>query len=277
VRTWPIVLALVSACPLASLDLSHKRCPCVAGYECDLATSTCVSLAAADRAKSYSAVVRGDNPIAYWRFEESGATLVATDEMRAHNATYEQGAVLGASGIFPGTHAVALSACARVRNDDAVFRFAGRLPYTVEVWVKLHSLGDYSRIASTEDRGSGSALGWYITTGRDAGDIAHGVGDGSPHLPRFLSLHSGMTMDAFHHVVFAYDGATMFGWLDGTAVNPLLGDGLAPDAGALSWGCRLQGTGAVNCLDGVLDEAAIYDKTLSDDQVRKHYEAGKPP
>jgi hypothetical protein len=62
-------------------------------------------------------------------------------------------------------------------------------------------------------------------------------------------------------------------WLDGAVIGTAPWSGATAAIGLLTWGCA---GGGGNCIDGVLDEAAVYDHALSADRVQAHYAAGKP-
>jgi hypothetical protein len=111
------------------------------------------------------------------------------------------------------------------------------------------------------------------TAGTDGGGIVHGVVD-SAGSSRFVRWDGFLSPEGFHHVVVVYDGKATSVWLDSRLVATKTEPGPAPDVGLLTWGCRIITSGPVNCLDGWLDEAAIYDHPLSEARVRAHFEAG---
>jgi hypothetical protein len=293
-RGWRFVLLLpFAACGIDAVDLTSKSCPCLSGWVCDQSTNKCVppgtstspvdgGTSGVDAAASntYRDLVMGDRPIAYWRFEED-AGPIARDEMGKHDAFYKGPVALGRPGILAGGSAVEFPLSkgrSYISQSDPIFRFPGNVPYTVEVWVKAKSLNDYARLLSTEEPDSGA--GWWIGTGQDGGRLAYAVTDGAAPIRQAI-YNVNLPLDGFHHVVWIFkaDGpgtGAVYLFLDGT--SPQRGvDQWSPalDVGSLTWGCRITMDGPVNCLDGVIDEAAIYDYALSETQVASHVLAGR--
>jgi hypothetical protein len=156
------------------------------------------------------------------------------------------------------------------RGSD--FAFPGNQAYTIEVWVKPRDLTGYARLVSTESTPAATS-GWYLTAGQQGQGLTLGVDvAGSP--VRIGDWTSGsLSLNVFHHVVFTYDDATIVGWVDGQQIASRAQPTAAAASGPLTWGCRIIGSGPVNCLDGVLDEAAVYDHVLEAARVKAHYQA----
>lgn len=230
---------------------------------------------ASEAGPSYAQLVRADAPIAWWRFEESSGT-VAHDEIGGHDATYAGAALLGVPGIVGG-RGVSLGGASRphATSSSPAFRFPGRASYTIEVWVLARGMRDFGRIASTEAASSNDTEGWYLAADANGNNLEHEFGTKGSYF-RGLVWNGTLSPTKFQHVVVTYDGATTLIWIDGVRVASRTSPEQAPDVGLLTWGCRLNGSNAVNCLDATLDEAAIYDHALAEDRIVAHHTAGAP-
>ena len=139
-------------------------------------------------------------------------------------------------------------------------RFAGNAPFTVEAWLRPGTLRDYQWIASTEN----PRAGWSIL----------GTADGKVQYEVYLAPAARkLLLSVYQHVVVAYDGARAYLWLDGVRVQDAAWPNATPDVGSLVVGCRQDGDGGwYECLeDWLVDELAIYDHALGDQDVALHY------
>lgn len=228
------------------------------------------------RSELYANAVLADKPLAYWRLEETTGT-VAKDETKRYDGLYVQAPTFGEVGVA-GSRAIKLAkgAKARMQVDDAVFRFTGQKPYSVELWAKPGELKDFQWLASTEGSMVGGRSGWSLLADAE-GAIRYEVwrpnGDGGSNQVRGVFMPSTIAAGALHHVVMTYDGAAVVGYVDGARGAPFPTAGMIPDTGFLTWACRGD---LSHCLDDwVLDELAVYDTVLASDRVTAHYELGK--
>ena len=241
--------------------------------------SDAADVTATDRSQLYALAVLADKPRGYWRLEETSG-VAAKDETGNYGGTYLAGPMLGKPGVV-GSRAVKLrkNTNARLRIDTADFRFSGNKPFTVELWAKVGVLEDYQWLGGTELVGSGVRTGWSFFVKGD-GNVRYEVwrtDDGGPPIqPRGLTLTTTPLAlgGAFRHIVLAYTGSALIGYIDG--VDKIVNSpSAAPDVdtGVFVWGCRGD---LANCLDDwTIDELAIYDFELSAARVTAHYDLGK--
>jgi hypothetical protein len=219
----------------------------------------------------YPALVLADTPVSYWRFEETTGSI-AHDELHAHDAAYVPDNAGGAGIVGSRGANLERARGGRIETNSAAFQFADNHPFAVECWLNLRSVTAFDRIASTEQAASASPTGWFFTYSEGPGPyFSFRKADGT-----FIEELQGTTAISagnFHHLAVSHDGRTATMWLDGAAIGSATWSGATAAIGLLTWGCA---AGPGNCLDGVLDEAAVYDHALAAERVQAHYAAGKP-
>lgn len=231
------------------------------------------------RAEIYRSAILADTPIAYWRFEETSGAA-AKDEMAAFPGTFVLSPTLGRPGLFGSAGAIELpsSSSAHVEATGAALGFPGVAACTIEVWVKPAVFRDYQWIGGTETFPPRS--GWSLFA--DAkGEVHYEVyrpEDGSVGAVRSIGTNRTLALGRFQHVVVTFNGQAMKTFIDGTSATVDDAPQAAPPASILRLGCRKSNAGdLVHCLDGwSLDEIALYDHPLTEEQVAAHYALGKP-
>lgn len=224
---------------------------------------------------SYAAEVLSDAPVAYYRFEDSPDAETAKDEVGEHTASVVTKSAKGVVFGVPGARGTGVSLDGMSSFDVGdVFDFAGKVPFTLEVWVKPKAKESYGNLIQklTETSFDGYRLG--LSDGEPS-FTANRSGVAGPD--QRVSLGAGseapLPLEFTHLVVtvvykFQRGNATLY--VNGVA-SPIGGydsPGDLPDTSAH----LLLG----NLFEGALDEVAIYDKALSPERIRAHYEAGKP-
>lgn len=216
---------------------------------------------------AYAQLVKSDGPAAYWRFEDSGGTVVI-DEMGNYPGRVT-GMMSRAAGIADGRAAVFDGSTTRVVVGD-VFAFPGAAPYTLEVWVmpsvvddSVLFLIDRTTSALPDDGYQLYFAASFTLNSRSAQDIEGGYANGP-----------GLMADRWTHVVGTYDGNETALYLDGVFVDSTIAPVLpASSSGTFTLGDL--GREQFNKYIGVMDEVAIYPKALSADRIAAHAAAGR--
>jgi len=239
-------------------------------------------------ATGYVAAVLADNPVVYWRFDETGG-VVAADEVDALAASYVNGVAVGATGLIGEGRSVELEGV-----DDYVWVVDSPLinegdpieTRSVELW--FNAQDTTNRQVLFEEGGFSRGLNIYIEEGLLYFGAWNLTNDGDGTTPwsggeAFLTapIVTGQT----YHVVLTFDQPSdlLIGYLDGVAVTSRGEIGrLYPHSAHTGIGAMINrarfhtgnefGHGAY--LDGQLDELAIYDSVLSPARVRAHHAAG---
>lgn len=223
-------------------------------------------------------VMRTPGLWSYWRLNEAPGATAASDAMGVANGTYVNGVGQGALGGLPSqTDAGATfdGVDDRVQMGD-VYDFAGRVPFSVEAWVRRTSVNETAwRKIVAKDTGTGAREGWGLAITSSS----YGPAPQRFFLERFAAGVSNVVIGTtasvagtWYHVVGTYDGSTMRIYLNGAleASAPSttsMGDSTTP--------LRISGLGAgdAELLPGMVDEVAVYDRALSAAQVLEHYTA----
>lgn len=235
-------------------------------------------------ADAYAAAVRAADPVAYWRFDEVDGTEAANAVSGAPAGAYFGGFTLGAEGVVAGNTAVALDGTTGCIGVGDHFRFAGRVEFSVEAWVKLTKHGENgTRLVSTEGFPTGIRSGWNLSANypgsgypyfdawnSDADDNLYTMGAYASVSPD----HGVLPLNTWSHVVGTYSDTSEKLW-----VNGILRDSqnqsthpIPAMQGALSLGCASDGSGRIYLgVTGTLDEVAIYDHVLDEATVAEHY------
>lgn len=226
-----------------------------------------IDAALPDASAAYVAAVLADAPIAYYPLEESSGTI-ARDVVGGKDGTWVGTAKLGVPGAV-GAGASFDGQSTRLEMPTGSFGFAGRVPYTIEVWLNPAVVGTNVRFVL--DQGSRSALSGgyqiyfnndFFLCSRSTNTDADGYGTIIP-LPPAQFAHLAMTYDGEH--VHLYANGASRGPANGVLAIPALTDGLLVFGDSAG--------GQFFKLAGVLDEIAIYDKALSQARVLAHYQA----
>jgi hypothetical protein len=139
---------------------------------------------------------------------------------------------------------------------------------TLEAWVK-------PRVPDQGDR-------WIVNTvGTGSNGYRLGLGGGKPvfQVPRTewshnLSGPAPLPVDEWSHLVATYDNDLLRLYVNGALVASMpRGGPIAPSGNALLIGNYLPDH-ATAYFDGVLDELRVYDRALTDAEVRSRFELG---
>jgi hypothetical protein len=221
----------------------------------------------------YVDTIRSDNPVSYWRLDETSGTL-AKEGIGNDVGTYVN-ATLGQPGYsLTDTDAcVGLPANTGSRGYVSVTNFAPfnftTFPFTLEAWVNFTNLTGVQRIFSTF---SGSSPNW-----------GYAFGINGPNGLRFttstvqdadLTLGSSLVAGVWYHMVMAFDGNNYNFYING---NPIGAVGISGGGTGVSVPLQLGANpatyGVAEQVNGRIDEAAIYNVALSAAQVLNHYNA----
>ncbi|MEK7950531.1 LamG-like jellyroll fold domain-containing protein [Luteolibacter soli] len=246
----------------------------------------------------YAAEVMSENPIVYYRFNDS----VATDDLpspavnlgsagAAANGGYTGGFVRGVPGALPGSANTAVQGAGNLVEipNTAAINNAGS--FSAEVWLKPTSIPATGALISPiasfrENDNVYGRAGWLIYQG----DAATGFNfraynrNGSTFTFSITSGAGTVTAGAWHHVVATWDSTTNQGKLYVNGVLCSTSAVVTPsgpnnstyepnNTRPLTLGSR---DGAFGW-SGDLDEPAYYTSVLSGAQVLAHYNNGISP
>ncbi len=214
------------------------------------------------------AAVYNDDPVIYWRLNDTGATAEDASP-HAHDGAYFGGvtrsqsspvSTVGSAVLFNGTDA-------SVGSED---QFTNPTVYSTEAWFKTTSTvgGKIIGFGAAQSGLSGSYDRHVYMT--PDGRLNFGTWTGVENVATSTASYND---NAWHHVVATQgpDGMKLYvdGALVGTNANPAAQEyaGYWRVGGDNAW------DGSQAYFPGLIDEAAVYGKVLSLEQVRSHYRA----
>ncbi|MGW0313313.1 LamG-like jellyroll fold domain-containing protein [Streptomyces flavidovirens] len=237
-------------------------------------------------ADQYRGSAMSDSPAAYWRFDEDEGTKLGNDMgVNTADATFQDTAGpdepsghVGYTGAFDeaGGNAVRFAEKTSVQIPGSILGGASDL--AVEMWFKTESSGVLLGAQN-------SALGTTPTSWRPilnidpAGKLRgefwlSGVSGATP-----ITSTQAVTDNEWHHVVLSGAGTVQSLYLDGVLVGTLNGTRVsqATSHAYLGAGYASQGWMGVDSgtyyFNGGIDEPAVYQHALTEQQVANHYQS----
>ena len=219
---------------------------------------------------SYFASVVADHPISYWRLGETSGTI-AGDITVANPGTYNGPPTLGAPSLV-GTDQVDHAVGFNGTNNDVRVGQSGSLDLstaiTLEAFIKPSSLPPAGSFRSIVAKTGAYALALNGPT-LELTILQLGVNR------RLMAPAGTIAAGGTYHVVGTYDGTTERLYVNGRQVAS---SALTGAADVTISGVRIGSwDGAQQFFAGTIDEAAIYNKTLSAAQVAAHFSAAQTP
>ncbi len=258
------------------------------------AAAALVSQFAANGAASYSATILGDNPVAYYRFEEISGITIFDATTNHFDGNLNQVANQD-STLYPGLGQFGISSNSILfRTSDSLSGHQGDIdipfnstinpttdgtngaPFTAELWVQAISKppGFEVPLDSSSPFQSGiyaNSAGWnfYQTPGANS-TWSYSL---RPN-PGFVGNGTALvTLLQWTHLVLAYDGTNAHFYVNGTQTRSDAVPQYLADNGADMLVGQGPNTGQTP-FDGYVDEVAIYGYALSASQVLNHYQVG---
>lgn len=259
-----------------------------------------VTVASSGSSSPYADAVVADNPRLYWRFNDPAGSSVARAD-----AGNEQGSLGNKNNVAFGTAGALLNEASNTAvdfdnnlNSHVTSDYSWVVnTFTIETWIKAPATirsGGLGGIFGGTTANSGRIMGFSNSPHGSSGTkdrMMYMNNNGSitfgayPRSTKTITSRSGLNNDAWHHVVATMGSNGMRLYIDGvldamsTASDFTTGQGYYGywRVGSDSIG-NWPGTRAKDYLVGSFDEAAVYNKVLSPQQVANHYAAsGRTP
>lgn len=160
--------------------------------------------------------------------------------------------------------------------DDSAFDF-GTSDFTLQVWASFNNFGSSEHTLFEKFTGSGGP-GWTLTQ-RWGPSLEFYANGAMPDVDSGIGVPlAGLTTNAWHHILVRRSGNTFTMFFDGSAIKSVSGfnpniDSIQP----LRIGNRRGGQeGPHFSMDGRIDEAAIWNRALTDAEVTTIFRATVP-
>lgn len=224
----------------------------------------------AESPNGYYATVKSTPDLqSYWRLGEASGTTAA-DDMEAVSGTYSS-ATLGAAGLIGSSDpAVSFSGSSnRMLASTSSYGFAGTSAFTIEAAIKPNTVDSTSRrIFSSEVLSGGSVVNGYgLWNNGNVNKLqVCRIPSGSYDCATTSAAASGVAK----HVAATYDGTTLKLYVNGTSVASTSSKGSITAPSSFTVGARSDFAGSWS---GIIDDAAVYDRALSEAEIEEHVEA----
>lgn len=224
----------------------------------------------------YARIVMLDQPVGYWRLDESSGATAAIDAVGSFNGEYSAGdgaVVFGALTGIPHETNPAIQVANKAR---VIVPYALELnphgPFSAEIWINPSSLAadgsDYRTVFSALGSGPTGWLLYQQPNNRFAWVVFN---------DNWVSSFIGdpitvIAANTWYHIVLTYDGDLFHIYVNGRHVQAQRYDLFIPNRnGAINFGWRSDNDWKP--FAGTLDDAAFYNKALTLEQVQSHYAA----
>ena len=224
----------------------------------------------------YNQVVKADGPISYWRLDETTGETAA-DTVGTNPGAYMNGVALGVPGALAGDPnlAAAFSAASQTKVEVPFSPELNGAVFSVEVWAKVTGGSGVHRSpltsrADAPQRGyifyaePGDTWQFWTGTGQSTGwDVIQGP-----------TVRTG----AWSYLAATYDGTTKRFYVNGVEVGSNTTAFGPNDEKVLRIGAGATDDPTGNFFfEGSVDEAAVYGKVLTPEQILIHYAVGAKP
>jgi len=217
---------------------------------------------------SYADTVMADNPLRYFRLDESSGATAYDATASGHNGTIAGGVTLGTAGLVTGSTDTAMQfdGSTGYVQADATGLPAAAAVVSMHCKFKANALPSSGNSATLMFLGTNVAGQAWVLQIDSSGHVYAGL-YGTAQTNGTATITTGTT----HHVALTWDGTTLTCYLDGTANGTLTT--ITPNItyGSLYLGVNRGGSMWFN---GVIDEAVVVGSTLSAARVSAIAAAG---
>ncbi|WP_046776215.1 DNRLRE domain-containing protein [Streptomyces yangpuensis] len=244
------------------------------------ALSATTSVTVPTSVQSYPNQVRTDGAELYWRYDDSVSPYVADTSVSGNRSGIQVNApaLKQSPGAVPGSTAMGFNGTSQKVHSDR--RQTVGNTFTIETWFKTNTTRGGKLIGfgnnTTRNSGSNDRHIYMTNTGR----LVFGVYNGSTRTVS-TGLFETYNDNKWHHVVGTQGpgGITLYvdgqskGTLNATSTSNYAGYWHAGGDNLSGWPTRPTS----NFFAGQLDETAVYPTTLTQAQVKNHFDLAKAP
>lgn len=227
-------------------------------------------------ASPYATTVLADRPLHHWRLGQAtgNSSNLASNDTLVLNGSVSH----GQAGAIPGDTdtAVRFNGASSQYGTTSVARL-GRHTFSVEAWIRTASTAG-GKIIGFGNAASGTSGSYdrHLYLGSD-GRVRFGVNPAGG--TRVVTSPNSLRDDQWHHVVGTLGGGLLTLYVDGVQVDQLSGVTMAQNYEGF-WrvgGDNLSGwpnRPSSDYFNGLIDEPAVYPRSLTAAQVAQHFAVG---
>jgi hypothetical protein len=212
-------------------------------------------------------VLAPSNMVAWWQAENN-----ALDSIGTNNGTLEGGAGYASGEVGQAFYLNGTNAYVSV-PDSPPLDFSNAM--TVECWLYRQSIvGSYDPVI--KKAGNGGTYGYSLEF--NGGNILFWVFNESSPSSWVSSSGGPITLGQWYHVAGVYDGGTLLFYVNGQPVgSPVFSSGhdIYSSSNPLRIGSDPDSSDGSRYFNGMIDEAAVYNRALSSNEIASIYNAGR--
>jgi YD repeat-containing protein len=240
-----------------------------AGVSVDVANSAPPSTRVLSPSSVYEDLVKADAPSAWWRLGEMAGTTAADASGNGRGGAIEGTHTLGQPGLLVGNTDKALKLADGATDGKVTVSSMGGLLGTrlsAEAWIDYAGVSTLSGENRVISRNWGASGGWQLGLVKDGAGVQRARW--AINVAGTVVAASAAVTPGKLHLVGSYDGATLRLYVNGAEVASAPLSSAALDSSAAIY------LGQAVDVDQTLDEAAVYARALSGEQVTRHYDVG---
>ncbi|MCK5171860.1 MAG: LamG domain-containing protein [Planctomycetes bacterium] len=219
----------------------------------------------------------GISPVSYWKLDDASGAL-AMDSAGSNDGTV-YGDMVWTAGQVDGALGFDGSADYVQVGDDADLDFGSGDNFAISLWFKVNSGPVQGGPVLVEKRESSSDNRGYTVYWEDSFlqpnyrkvNFALDLGGSAVEVGSTTNVDDG----TWHHLLAMRFGTALKLYLDGSLEGNVSGtgyDGSIANSNSLKFGSNMSASG--QWFSGRLDEVAIYDQSLADEEIERIYQAG---
>lgn len=143
-------------------------------------------------------------------------------------------------------------------------------PYTISAWVSFGDLTNIQAVMAVDSSDGSNMIRMEYDT--NDGTLTSTHWDGSTS--NIITYGSSVSTGTWYHVTQTYDGNTLKFYVDGVSQGTSSTTSLAKTASYAQIGCRALPSTVEAPLTGKVDDVRIYDRALSEPEVKALYNSG---
>ena len=237
-----------------------------------------VVMAEAALAGGYAEQVRQDEPVAYWRLDETDGQRIEDATGHGNHGQRGDSVEIGVDGLIGTGHAVRLQGGEpnerRTRLRMPAFRKVGddTRSFTVEFWYRPAARNRPHGVESLVSDGRIGRHGFCTMVYHHRGHIRSHVFTDEKVF--YVDSEQKTQADTTYHIASVYDhqAGTLTIWLNGEPAGTVDVEGEPMHTGN---GLVIGADNRVAGPHGIIDEVAIYDYPLKPARIRAHFDAGR--
>lgn len=226
--------------------------------------------------------IASGNLTGHWKLDETSGTSATDSSSNSNTGTFAGGTFASQTVTGKINRGVDLTTSNGYNiniGDKKLSSESGKY-ISIFIWCKVTSTGGNRGIFSKWGEG-GSGMGWALV--HDGYHLRSKLSHNGTTLRKQFQYNNVFTDGNWHHIGITWDGSTgdLQTYVDGAAVAPdaIHANGsvttIYQTSANIQIGCREDSTGAQTLYcQGMVDDARIYNKVLTSEEVFQLYEAG---